>query len=162
MAETNNISDSMIEASAIALSESLDEGERADGLLYPRLNRYISPHISPVSSDCRLSLCIQHSPNQHLCCPSCHPPSTERGAKHLYLSLSISDIHVLHRVLIAMSAFERCQTTSSVATSIASNTGLDILTIWNPAQGRQAYMPARSMSLLCIPSDYRRSSRRPL
>jgi len=39
ISEAKNISDAMIEASAIALSECLDEEEKADGLLYPRLNR---------------------------------------------------------------------------------------------------------------------------
>lgn len=39
ISETTNISDAMIETSAIALSESLNEEEKEDGLLYPRLNR---------------------------------------------------------------------------------------------------------------------------
>lgn len=39
ISETTNISDAMIEISAIALSESLNDEEKEDGLLYPRLNR---------------------------------------------------------------------------------------------------------------------------
>lgn len=39
IAEVKNISDAMIETSAIALSEALDDDEKADELLYPRLNR---------------------------------------------------------------------------------------------------------------------------
>lgn len=39
ISEVTNISDEMIEVSAIALSESLNEEEQEDELLYPRLKR---------------------------------------------------------------------------------------------------------------------------
>lgn len=39
IAQAKNISDAMIETSAIALSEALDDDEKADELLYPRLTR---------------------------------------------------------------------------------------------------------------------------
>jgi malate dehydrogenase (oxaloacetate-decarboxylating)(NADP+) len=42
LARVKTISDKMIEASALALSDSLTDEEKADGLLYPRLNRSAS------------------------------------------------------------------------------------------------------------------------
>lgn len=54
ISETTNISDEMIETSAIALSESLSEEEKEDELLYPRLKR-----IRDISTDVALRVIRQ-------------------------------------------------------------------------------------------------------
>lgn len=69
----------MIETSAIALSEALDDDEKADELLYPRLTRYVV--LVGVLYRTRLTDLIlsQHPSDQRAHCRSRYSSSAERG-----------------------------------------------------------------------------------